>query len=398
MIRVVFLISVLNRGGAERQLTLLVKGMDLRRFAITVVTVYDGGPLWADLEGIEGVELLSLHKKGRGDYLRPLWRLARIIRQRRPHVIHGYMGVSNILVLLFGKPFGAKVVWGLRASNVNFSLYDRLSAWHFRVAARLSRFADLIIANSYAGMRHHLAEGYSGAHMTVIPNGFDTERFRPDRPAGQLLRDSWDVPDDSLLIGLVARLDPMKDHATFLRAASQLAAERDDVNFVCVGGGSESFRRRLVDLGTTLGLGSRLVWAGEHANISVVQNALDIATSSTAFGEGFSNTIGEAMACGVPCVVTDVGDSARLIGATGLTVPFGDPAALAGAWRTLLDMPVAQRAALGRAARVRIVTEYSLESLVSKTENALTKLVRGEAAEEYLVDVDSSRCANREIL
>jgi glycosyltransferase involved in cell wall biosynthesis len=375
MIRILFLISSLNRGGAERQLLLLVKGLDRRRFAVTVVTVYDGGSLRPDLEDIAGVHYVSLHKQGRGDYLRPLWRLARIIRQQRPHAIHGYMGIANILALLFGKFFGAKVIWGLRASNIDFAHYDRLSAWYFRFAAELSRFPDLIIANSYTGKSYHVAEGYSSQRMIVIPNGFDTETFRPDRALGSHVRAGWGVPDDAVLIGLVARVDPMKDHATFLKAAALLASEFEHVCFVCVGNGLPAYRQQLEELGTSLGLGDRLIWAGERGDMPAVQNALDIATSSTAFGEGFSNTIGEAMACGVPCVVTDVGDSARLVGATGLTIPFGDSSALAAAWRTIVTTPPMQLAAQDKEARARIVREFNQETLARRTERAFSSLL-----------------------
>ena len=380
MIRLMFLISVLNRGGAEHQLTLLAKGIDKRQFSVTVLTVYDGGPLLQTLLDTPGIEVLSLGKKGRGDYVRPIWRLLQIMRRSRPDIVHGYMGVANIMALLAGKPFGAKVVWGLRSSVINFALYDRLSAWYFRLAATLSRFADLIIANSYAGKSHHVAEGYSGRHMVVIPNGFDTDYFRPDAVARERMRATWAVPDDALLIGLVARLDPTKDHVTFLHAAALIAAEFDHVRFVCVGGGPDSLRKQLLELGVTLGLADRVIWTGELGDLPAVQNALDIATSSTAFGEGFSNTVGEAMACGVPCVVTDVGDSARIVGSTGLAVPFGDPTALALAWRSLIEMPEPERRRLGEDARNRIVASYSLDSLTRRTEHALACLWRQGAS------------------
>jgi glycosyltransferase involved in cell wall biosynthesis len=258
MIRLLFLISVLNRGGAERQLTLLAKSIDQRRFIVTVVTVYADGPLWADIEGIDGIELVSLHKKSRGDYLRPLWRLARIMRQQQPHIVHGYLGVANILSLLFGKPNGAKIVWGLRASDIDFALYDRLSAWHFRLAAWLSRHADLIIANSNAGKRHHALNGFADSRMIVIPNGFDTAQFAPDPARGQQLREEWGVAEHEQLIGLGARLDPIKDHATFLRAAALLAQDRERARFGCIGDGPASYARGLRELADELGLGHRL--------------------------------------------------------------------------------------------------------------------------------------------
>jgi len=105
-----------------------------------------------------------------------------------------------------------------------------------------------------------------------------------------------------------------------------------------------------------------------------VHNALDVATSSSS-SEGFSNTIGEAMACGIPCVVTGTGDSATLVGDTGVVVPLKDPAQMCAAWMRLLDMPAQDRAALGRCARERIMSEYSIQQLVCRSEAALTGLI-----------------------
>lgn len=374
MIRLCFLIRSLDRGGAERQLTELIKGLDRSRFAVTVATFYDGGALRPEIESTEGVQVLSLHKKGRWDALPSLWRLAQIIRQVKPQIVHGYLAVANELALM-GRLAGAKVVWGLRASNVDFSRYDWFSAWSFRIAAWLSRFTDLIVVNSHAGKRHHVAQGYCGTRMLVIHNGFDTARFHPDDEAGRRMRRAWGIGAHERLIGLVGRLDPMKDHPTFLRAAVLLARARQDVRFVCVGDGPVSYRRELQALATELGLGERLVWAGALSDMRAVYNALDIATSSSSFGEGFSNVTGEAMACGVPCVVTDVGDSATIVGNSGQIVPPGAPPALLAAWERLLDLPIEDRAALGRAARERIVDEYSLQQLVCKTEAALTTLL-----------------------
>jgi glycosyltransferase involved in cell wall biosynthesis len=210
--------------------------------------------------------------------------------------------------------------------------------------------------------------------MMVIPNGFDTEVFQPDREAGRRMRRTWRIPEDQPLVGLAARLDPIKDHGSFLRAAALLAQERDDVRFVCVGGGIAPYREELQSLATDLGLSDRLVWAGEVEDMRAAHNALDIATSSS-LSEGFPNTVGEAMACGVPCVVTNVGDSAVLVGTTGRVVSPSAPDELMAAWAELLDMSSANRAALGQAARDRITSEYSTSKLVDRTEAALVKLV-----------------------
>jgi glycosyltransferase involved in cell wall biosynthesis len=271
------------------------------------------------------------------------------------------------------KVLGAKVVWGLRASNVDFANYDRLAEWSFRFGASFSRFPDLIIVNSWAGKQHHIAHGYCGDRMMVIPNGIDTEHYRPDREAGRHVRAEWGVAEDELLVGLVGRLDPMKDHTTFLRATALVTEERSDVRFVCAGDGPEQYRRELLALGESLGLGARLIWAGARSDMPAVYNAFDMAVSSS-YGEGFPNAVGEAMACGVPCVVTDVGDSARIVGETGIVVPARSPEALAIGILRLLTSP--ERCERGEAARLRIREMFSRERLLEATQAALSSMVQ----------------------
>lgn len=371
MLRVFFLIRALDRGGAERQLIALVRGLDKERFAPTVATFYDGGALRPELERMAGVTVVSLGKRGRWDVLPFLRRLDRAIGQARPDIIHGYMEMPNQLALLLGRRHGARVIWGLRGSAVDFVRYNWAVRWDFAACARLSRFPDLIIANSEVGRRDYLAQGYRAERLRVIANGIDTARFRPDPAAGLAQRERWGVAPDVPLIGVVARLDPQKDHPTFLRAAALLAGERPEARFVCVGEGPAEYLALLRRQAADLGLGDRLIWAGPCDDMVAAHNALDVATSSSAFGEGFSNTLGEAMACGIPCAATDSGDAAIVIGDTGRVVPTKDPAALAAAWRELLDLAPERREALRSAVRARIATRFSLRILVDATSAAL---------------------------
>jgi glycosyltransferase involved in cell wall biosynthesis len=372
--RIFFLIRSLDVGGAERQLVELVKGLDKTCFAITVAIFYAGGDLWPILQAVPGVTVIVLNKQGRWDLLPFVQRLWRVMREVRPDIVYGYMGVANELGLLVGKLYGAKVVWGLRSSFVDFSRYDWAARWSFRMGAWLSRFPDLIVVNSNAGKQHHVTHGYSGARMVMISNGIDTERCRPDPEIGRLMRAEWGVAEGVPLIGLVGRLDPMKDHPAFLRAAATLAHTCPDARFVCVGGGPEAYAAELRALGESLNLAERLIWTGTLKDMPAVYNAFDLLASSSAFGEGFSNVIGEAMACGVPCVVTDVGDAAFIVGETGAVVPTRAPAVLAQAWARLLALPPAEREALGAKARERIVTHFSRASMVAQTEALLLGL------------------------
>lgn len=376
MMRVMFLIPSLEQGGAERQLVELLKGLDKTRFAASLVAFYDGGAFRSEVEGIEGVNVVSLRKSGWWDVLPFLFRMWRMTRAIRPDVVHGYMSFASGLSLLVGQVARAKVVWSLRASNMDYRRYVWTAGVAFKVGARLSRFADLIILNSYAGKQHHVASGYYSARMIVIHNGIDTERYCPHPLAGQQMRRRWGIAEEETAIGLVGRLDFMKDHPVFLQAAAQLTLEWPNVRFVCVGAGSQAYTAELQALSERLGLGKRLIWAGIVSDMPAVYNALDL-LASTSYGEGFSNVIGEAMACGVPCVVTDVGDSALIVGETGNVVSAKDPEALARAWQRMLSMSPAERRALGAKARDRILTHFSRSTMVAATEAALAHLVDG---------------------
>lgn len=375
MIRIVFLIASLQRGGAEKQLTLLVRGLDHSRFHCTVVTTYDGGELADELSGIENVDVVSIKKRGRGDSIPALFRLSRLIRRLNPDIVHGYLDSSNVLALVTGKLASARVVWGVRSSNIDSAQLDLVSRMYRRLGALLSTRADLIVANSRAGRDFATSMGYPAERVIVVPNGFETDRFSPDCSARTQSRQGWGVTDNTPLIGLVARLDTVKDHPTFLRAAALLVTQMPNVKFICIGGGgSAEYERELRQLTDRLSLEGHVIWAGETADMPAAQNGLDVA-SLVSTSEGFANAVGEAMACAVPCVVTDVGDSADIVGNTGIVIRPGDPDALCNAWIAMLALPPEERADLGNRARQRILDHYSVASLVNRTSNALLTLV-----------------------
>jgi glycosyltransferase involved in cell wall biosynthesis len=377
VIRVFFLIRSLEIGGAERQLVEIARGLDKNKFAVTVATFYDGGAFRPEMEAIEGVRLMSLGKGGRWDvfpFLRNLWKA---VRANPPDVLFGDMSPANELGWVVGRIAGAKVVWAVQSSDVDFSYYGWLPAFLHALGARLSASADLIIANSNAGRRSHEESGYSADRMIVIHNGIDTAAYRPDRQAGARVRARWNVGPEEKLIGLAARLDPMKDHANFLRAAAILAEERPDARFACVGTGPEGYARRLRDLDAALGVGA--IWAGARRDMPAVFSALDLACCSSDSGEGFPNAIAEAMACGVPCVATKVGDLSLLLGGTGVIVPPRDSRALAAGMKEMLERLDSNEESCRRSARQRIVSEFDVSRLTERTSAALEGLVASRA-------------------
>ncbi|HHM06440.1 MAG TPA: glycosyltransferase [Gammaproteobacteria bacterium] len=371
---IVFLARSLDYGGAERQLVALAGGLHAKGHRVTVLLFYPGGPLAAELL-VRGVPVRDLGKGHRWDVLGFLWRLVRSVRAAAPDIVHAYLPVPNILAVLLWSCFpSAKVVWGVRASNMDLTRYDRLSRWTYRLEAKLAAKADLIIANSHAGVDVLRRRGIPLQRVQVVPNGIDTERFAPDAAARERQRGQWGVGPDVKLIGLVARLDPMKDHPTFLRATALLATQRDDVRFVCVGDGPADYRRQLLALAAELGVASLLSWRGAVADTPAVYNALDLVTLAS-YGEGFPNVVGEAMACGQPCVVTDVGDAARVVGDCGKVVPPRDPSALVAGWQAVLNLSDQDRAGLGAKARERIVKEYRCQHLIDTSEALLSRLL-----------------------
>ncbi|BFU93741.1 MAG: hypothetical protein NTNFB02_04630 [Nitrospira sp.] len=242
----------------------------------------------------------------------------------------------------------------------------------YRLESRLSRFCDLVIVNSESELEYAVAQGFPAEKMLCIPNGIDTERFKPDAAAGRRFRLSHGIEDNVPPIGLIGRIDPMKGHRTFLTAAASLIAAGGNARFVCVGDGNARLKENLRAQADRLGLAGLVSWLDEHDPIEEVYNGLDLLTSSSSYGEGFSNAVAEAMACGRACVVTDVGDARRIVGHTGLVVPPDRSDELVSAWRRLLSVDRSERASLGGAARERIVLHFGLDRLVESSFSALT--------------------------
>ena len=364
---IVFLIRSLETGGAERQLAALARGLDRRHFSPRVITFYGGGALESELESA-GVPVESLEKRGRWDLLGPLSRLRRRLRSLRPAVLHAFLTTGNLYALAARSAApGARLVWGWRASAIDYRHY---SIW-FRITealeVRLSRRTDLIVANAEAGRHDRVAQGAPANRIRVVPNGIDTTRFRPDAEARRRVREEWGLDGSTPLIGIMARLDPMKGHRVFLEAAAQALSRNPALHFVVLGSGSAERQANLREQASKLGLGDRVIWAGERRDANAVLAALDLHCSASLFGEGFSNTVAESMASGVPNVVSDVGDSAAILGDCGTVVPADDPEALAEGLLDLLARLDSESASLKASCRRRIEEHFSLEAMVERT-------------------------------
>ena len=368
--KILFLIRALTYGGAERQLTVVSKGLQERGHEVVIAVFYAGWPLEKELRGTR-VRILPLKKRGRWDFIRFFFRLIIAVRHERPDIIHGYLSDSNLLTILL-RPFFPRMttVWGIRSSGRDVRKETWLERLTLKLNSALSTFPDAIIANSQVGRDHCVAQGYPSGKMVVIPNGVDTDRFQPHRELGRRIRKEWGLTERHHLVGVVGRLSPVKDHPNFLKAAALLAQERNDVRFVCMGDGPPEYRRKLQALSEKLGLKDFLIWNVACEDMSAVYNALDILVSSSA-SEGLSNVIGEGMACGVRCVVTNVGDSAWLVGDRGEVVPPKDPVALKNAILRTMNQTAYGSAQI----RQEIINRVSVHRLITNTEDTLTGLV-----------------------
>jgi glycosyltransferase involved in cell wall biosynthesis len=362
-VRVLHVIVGLGLGGAEQMLARLVEASAGEGDAHEVVSLTTAGPVAERLQALG----IRVHAVGMSRATAPLRlaRLARTVRASRPDVVQTWMYHADLLGGLAARlGTRARVVWGIHHSALDRGTSRATTRMVARACARLSRTVpDRIVCVSQASRDQHAAAGYAADRMVVIPNGFDLERFRPDPAARRAVRAELGIGEREVVIGLVARVEPPKDHPGFLEAAGRLARRAPEVRFLLCGGGTER-GGPLVGPLQAAGIAARTSLLGQRTDVARVLAALDVACLASRT-EAFPLVIGEAMACGVPCAVTDVGDCALLVGASGRVVPPRDPAALAAALEVLVRLGPEGRARLGEAARERIATRFSIERVAA---------------------------------
>jgi glycosyltransferase involved in cell wall biosynthesis len=370
--RVLHFITDLHVAGTQLTLLRLLAAERDWGWESAVITLADG-KLGSEVTAL-GIPVFSLGMRSgasTGAQMSYLVRLPAIMPltwRWRPQVIQGWMQHANLAASLAAacRARATPVFWNIQRSLHDLSHERRSAAVLIRAGRLISRQPAAIIYNTEVGARQHETLGYSSAQRVVIRGGFDCELFRPSLVARRAVRRELGIEEDAILIGLMARLHPMKNHAGFLEAAGTMARQYPKVYFVLAGTGITSMAPELTRGITEHRLEGRVFLLGERRDMPRLNAALDIACSSSSHSEGFSNSIGEAMACGVPCVVTDVGDSAQLVGNTGVVVPPNDPAALTSAIARLIDEGAAGRGARGVTARRRIEGEFSLESVAQR--------------------------------
>lgn len=369
-IRITHIITGLNVGGAERALHSLLTGGLQGAFENHVVSLMDEG-YFAPLLRDAGVPVTCLNMSPGPPTVRAVWRLRQAMRAGSPDIIQGWMYHGNLAASLARRLAGGKAAlsWNVRTS-LEAQHMNPSTHWVIWTGAQLSRGPDAIIYNAHRSKSQHVQQGYTPTNGLVIPNGFDAERWHPDPNAKTRLCAELDVPKDAVLIGFVGRGHPQKDIPNLLSAFGIAANSHPSAHLVCVGRGLDDFATDGVDL-------QRVRFLGQRNEVERLMPSFDILCLSSS-SEGFPNVIGEAMACGVPCVTTDVGDAAAIVADTGWTVPPRNSAALAATLSQALAAPEEERRARGTAARARIEARYSLEYAVDQYRTLYERLSGAE--------------------
>jgi glycosyltransferase involved in cell wall biosynthesis len=395
--RIVHIINSFEFGGAEAMLCNLVLRTDRTRFDPHVVSLIDDLTVAKPILDA-GIPLTTMGMKPGIPDPRRVWRLGRHLRRLRPALVQTWMDHSNLIGGVAARmALVPKVVWGIHHSNHVAGLTKRSTLMTVRACALASkRIPTKIVCCSEHARTLYTENGFRADKFTVIPNGFDTDRFRPDPAARASVREEINVPAGAPLVGLAARFDPLKDHATFIRAAATLHASRADVHFVLCGHNVDANNAELTALIASLGIGHRCHLLGPRHDVQRINAALDVAVSSS-ISEAFPLAIGEAMACGTPCVATHVGDSALIIGQTGRVVPASDPAALAAAWADVLALDAASRRRLAHGARARICDLFALDAVTRRYESLYEHLVLGTPSLHVHKDSDTPLSSDPEL-
>jgi glycosyltransferase involved in cell wall biosynthesis len=352
--KIVFVTAGLRGGGAEAMLARLATARPGVADEIRIVSLLAAEAHMARLRAA-GVEVIELRFDKPGGIATGLFKLARLIAERRPDIVQGWMYYGDlaafVALALSGRRRQTHLIWSIRCSAMDWRSYGLGLSLVVKACALVSRYPDVVTANSTTGLKSHLALGYRPRRAQVIANGIDIDEFQPNAAARRAVRTELGIGNDAIVLAHVARVNAMKDHGSFLAAMAALP----HLYALLVGAGTED-----------LPAGPNLFRLGCRCDVPRLFAAADFVISSSRFGEGFSNVLAEGMACGLPAVATDVGDAKFIVGDTGFVVPPQGPDALIAAIRTLAAESETARAQRGSRARARIVENFAMGHAVQR--------------------------------
>jgi glycosyltransferase involved in cell wall biosynthesis len=368
--KIIFIISGLLTGGAEIMLFNIVSRINREEFNPIVVSLTTQGILGERIQEL-GIPVFALNMGvGNFNFIKSILKLIEIIKSEKPNIVHTWMYHADFIGGVIAYYCGIKTIcWCIHHSNLNEKLNKLSIIILSKLCARISSIIPKkILTCSNAAKKMHISLGYDASKFVVVPNGVDIEKFKPDSAAHEIICRELNIDENSVLIGLIGRMDPLKNHEGFFEAAKYIHDHNPQAVFILAGKDvtekNEVIERSL----SKYNLRNVTHLLGLRSDISRIISGLDILVSSS-MGEAFPNVIVEAMSCGVPCAVTNVGDSAFIVGNYGYVVNSGDMVGLANSIMRFLDLTISQRKEIGIQCRKRIVEEFEMGEIVRKYEN-----------------------------
>jgi glycosyltransferase involved in cell wall biosynthesis len=341
-----------------------------------VVLTKSGGPLEADLLDTVNVHIHRINVTGLGGKFKYLLRLRSIIKFGQFDAVYGFLPVPNLALLVAHTVRNRPIIaWGVRSSGLDLTQYNRRVKWTMKLEKWLSKLSNIIITNSEAALEEYQRAGYPISKLQHVPNAIDVDRFKPDPDARIAIRNELEISTNVPLIGLFARIHPMKDHTTFIQAARILADQIPNVKFICAGATSEGYSQLESEIkkkARDLDLDKHILWLDSRNDPERLMVACDITTLTSDSGEGFPNSVVESAACGVPCVPTDIGDTSKIVSNVITVVPPKNPNCLASAWKSALKLNPVDKGHIRAKLRQSVTENFSCEAIANLTLKTLT--------------------------
>jgi len=328
--RIIHVINSLDDGGAEGALfRLVINNHESENIVVSLRDIGKYGPLLKKNK----IEVHTLEMQNNFGFFKGAYKLFFLFKNSKPDVVQTWMPHSDLLGGIIGKFAGVKkIFWGIRHSNLDYIKKNKRTRYLIKINSFLSRFIPSgIVSCADTAEKYHRGIGFSSRNMTVIPNGFDFSYLKINNKFTKEFRSLNNIRNDVFLIGMVARYDPQKDHKNLLEALKIILNQK--VNFLCilVGKGLTIDNIEMLEQAKQMGVSENLLLFGQTENINYIMNVIDLHVLSSSYGEAFPNVIIESMACGTPCVATDVGDSRQMIGNLGWIVNPKNPNQMANA-------------------------------------------------------------------
>lgn len=391
---VVHIITCLETSGTTLMLYKLLAHTDRSQFEPVVISL-DGEAELSNRIRAHGITVHSLDMSSNLTVGWQIFKLAHLLRSLKPDLIQGWMYHGNLAASLANLSLGNRypIIWNIQQTLYDIRQASRTTRWVIELTAKRSNTAARILYNAYLSAEQHAAIGYSDQHTLVIPNGFDTQLFSPNAYSRDNIRQTLGIPADALVIGMFTHYHPQKNHALFIEAARLLLQHQKNVHFILAGRDITPDNPELMPLLQRIPASHNLHLLGERKDIPNLLNALDIYSLTSSACAGFPNSIGEAMACGIPCIATDIGDLPRIIDNTGRTLQVQEatPSALAFAWLEWINAGAAWRKELGLRALQRIQRYYNIQSITEQYQNTYKELVNHGRTNGLLLPVKQTQ-------